>query len=105
MGVSKQSNSSPLVVNLLSQSTRLGIAIVVVFGFGAGLTYLLLGLVGWQGDSQVILAMFLGPLVGIALGGLIGLLFKPYIVAALKSPVLSQETENEEKPLRHDSVS
>jgi phosphate/sulfate permease len=88
--------ASPSLINqLLTQATKLGIVIFVLFGLGAGLTYGLLELLGWEGDSQIIIALFVGPLLGIALVGIIGLMFKPYIQAALKTT--SQESSSSTK--------
>lgn len=63
----------------LARSFILGIPLFFVLLVAAGLVYLVAGALGWRGQFQILVALCIGPFAGLALLGLIWLIFKPKI--------------------------
>lgn len=54
----------PLGAQTWLRGMWLGFGLLLLFALGAGLAYLLAGLLGWQGVPRGMVALFVGPVLG-----------------------------------------
>ena len=58
---------NPLNMTTWTRATQLGVILVGLFSIGAVIIYILAGVIGWEGAARGLMAIFVGPVLGVIL--------------------------------------